>query len=277
MKHRRPVLIALLMIVALFCAFTAEAAVVRETSGGTLSAPLKFTGTTNSGLTVNRLTTAQRNALGDVDDGTVIFNTTTGVWNFYDGTTWLAFVPTTGGAISGTSVYPDSVLRVTDNGTDGGGAISGTATGNTGVGLYGYSSGTNGAAVSFQATGTGAVGAFGGSLHSHSALFRPIWENGVTNNFSVVRIEPKFDQAATVYAWQIGEAFGDPATDTKAACDFNGDCVERSVKLTGGTRPTCDASARFTFWTVAGGAGVKDTVEVCAKDAGDAYAWRTIY
>lgn len=45
----------------------------------------------------------------------------------------------------------------------------------------------------------------------------------------------------------------------------------------GVAKPTCNAGNRGTFWQVFGGAGVKDTVEVCAKDAGDAYAWRTIY
>ena len=31
------------------------------------------------------------------------------------------------------------------------------------------------------------------------------------------------------------------------------------------------------YWHDFGGAGVKDTVEVCAKAADDTYAWRTIY
>lgn len=44
-----------------------------------------------------------------------------------------------------------------------------------------------------------------------------------------------------------------------------------------GTKPTCDSSTRFAIWVDEGGAGVKDTVDVCAKDAGDAYAWRTLY
>lgn len=46
------------------------------------------------------------------------------------------------------------------------------------------------------------------------------------------------------------------------------------------TRPTCVAAYRFTFWTVqgvTGGIATADTVAVCAKDAADAYAWRTIY
>lgn len=53
--------------------------------------------------------------------------------------------------------------------------------------------------------------------------------------------------------------------------------VGNAVQLTTGTRPACAASYRGTFWYVAGGSGVKDTVEVCAKDAANAYAWRAIY
>lgn len=48
------------------------------------------------------------------------------------------------------------------------------------------------------------------------------------------------------------------------------------VRLVGGTRPTCDATHQFTFFAV-NGSGVKDTVEVCAKDASSVYAWRTLY
>jgi hypothetical protein len=42
-------------------------------------------------------------------------------------------------------------------------------------------------------------------------------------------------------------------------------------------KPTCSSTVRGTFWATQGAAGVQDTVEVCAKDAADAYAWRTIY
>lgn len=44
-----------------------------------------------------------------------------------------------------------------------------------------------------------------------------------------------------------------------------------------GSKPTCDAAHRGTAFYVAGGGGVKDTFEVCGKDASDVYAWRTIY
>ncbi len=62
-------------------------------------------------------------------------------------------------------------------------------------------------------------------------------------------------------------------TSSSAALEVNG-----GVKLNTATaKPTCSSTTRGTFWVVQSGAGVKDTVEVCAKDAGDAYAWRTIY
>jgi len=37
------------------------------------------------------------------------------------------------------------------------------------------------------------------------------------------------------------------------------------------------AVQRGRFWQTLGGTGVKDAVTVCAKDTGDAYAWRSIY
>lgn len=42
-------------------------------------------------------------------------------------------------------------------------------------------------------------------------------------------------------------------------------------------KPACGAGTRGTFWASQGGVGVKDSVEICAKDAADAYGWRTIY
>jgi hypothetical protein len=57
------------------------------------------------------------------------------------------------------------------------------------------------------------------------------------------------------------------------------------LDVTGGVRlnkdnsgkPSCDATTRGTFWFTQGGAGVKDSAEVCAKDAANGFAWRTLY
>jgi hypothetical protein len=42
-------------------------------------------------------------------------------------------------------------------------------------------------------------------------------------------------------------------------------------------QPVCNSTTRGTLWMTNGGAGVKDAVQVCAKDATDTYAWRTLY
>jgi hypothetical protein len=51
----------------------------------------------------------------------------------------------------------------------------------------------------------------------------------------------------------------------------------KSLTLDTQAAPTCDAAHRGQFNYVAGGSGVKDIVQVCAKDVANAYAWRTIY
>lgn len=55
--------------------------------------------------------------------------------------------------------------------------------------------------------------------------------------------------------------------------------VNGGVKLnTTTTIPTCDSTtSRGTIWLTQGAAGAKDSLQVCAKDSSDVYAWRTIY
>jgi hypothetical protein len=54
--------------------------------------------------------------------------------------------------------------------------------------------------------------------------------------------------------------------------------VDGGLRLdTATAKPACSVSTRGTFWVTQGATNVKDSVEVCAKDAANAYAWRTIY
>lgn len=54
--------------------------------------------------------------------------------------------------------------------------------------------------------------------------------------------------------------------------------VNRGIKFnTAVSRPTCNDGNRGIQWFTLGGSGVKDALEICAKDAGDAYAWRLLY
>jgi hypothetical protein len=50
-----------------------------------------------------------------------------------------------------------------------------------------------------------------------------------------------------------------------------------ALGLLGEAQPACGAAVRGRTWFVAGATGVKDSYSVCAKDATNAYAWRTIY
>ena len=43
-----------------------------------------------------------------------------------------------------------------------------------------------------------------------------------------------------------------------------------------GTRPTCTAETRGTFWVNKGGAGVADVPQMCLKNAEDTFSWRNI-
>lgn len=49
------------------------------------------------------------------------------------------------------------------------------------------------------------------------------------------------------------------------------------IQIVGATQPSCDAAHRGAIWYVAGGPGVKDTLNICAKDTADSYFWRIIY
>jgi hypothetical protein len=53
--------------------------------------------------------------------------------------------------------------------------------------------------------------------------------------------------------------------------------VNKAIQLTTGTKPACDATYRGTFWYVAGGTGVADTMEVCRKDAANNFAWVSVF
>lgn len=50
-----------------------------------------------------------------------------------------------------------------------------------------------------------------------------------------------------------------------------------ALRLGGTTAPTCNSTNRGKLFQVYGGAGVKDLVEVCTKDAADVYAYRPLY
>lgn len=78
---------------------------------------------------------------------------------------------------------------------------------------------------------------------------------------------------------KVGDIWYDLSTDiARVAVDTTPPAIVWMPIATATTAAAaCDVNHAGALKYVAGGAGVKDTVQVCAKDSGDAYAWRTIY
>lgn len=70
------------------------------------------------------------------------------------------------------------------------------------------------------------------------------------------------------YAGNVGIGTTSPATQL----EVNGGLALKTATA----KPTCNSSTRGTFWFTQAGAGVKDSIEACSKDAADAYAWSTL-
>lgn len=54
----------------------------------------------------------------------------------------------------------------------------------------------------------------------------------------------------------------------------NGVAVTNGLILNSAAKPACAVGIRGKLWYVAGGAGIADSAEICAKSSADAYAWR---
>jgi hypothetical protein len=76
--------------VTLFASSTFDAAGDNTLTGiNTFAGKILFSGATNSGLTVNNLTTTQRDALVSPTNGTIIYNTTVGEFQIRQGGAWV--------------------------------------------------------------------------------------------------------------------------------------------------------------------------------------------
>jgi hypothetical protein len=70
------------------------------------------------------------------------------------------------------------------------------------------------------------------------------------------------------------------SVDESGNVDADGDISGTTLTVVGGpvaSQPACDSTRRGMLWFTQGVPTVKDTLEVCAKDAGDAYVWRTLW
>lgn len=97
--------------------------------------------------------------------------------------------------------------------------------------------------------------------------------DGAPSGTSSLSIDaPGSGEGTTITGVTLGSFIKIRRTGNNAAGMYNG-----SLWLPNDAEPMCDASTRGQLLMVQGGSGVKDTVRVCAKDAANAYAWRTLY
>jgi hypothetical protein len=83
---------------------------------------------------------------------------------------------------------------------------------------------------------------------------------------------PKFTVASDGHIYTAGKVNIYATGTTGRELEVNGGLRLITTKV----KPTCNANARGTFWVTQGAPGQADLVEVCTKDAADAYGWRTV-
>jgi hypothetical protein len=86
--------------------------------------------------------------------------------------------------------------------------------------------------------------------------------------------------ASTQVVIAAGAAQTQPLTQWVAADGTAGARISADgalQNLPSGPKPACAEPVRGMFWHEQGAAGVKDSVEVCAKDAADVYNWRALF
>jgi hypothetical protein len=118
----------------------------------------------------------------------------------------------------------------------------------------------------------GYAGTGGGFGANNTAAFRFLAnENHTDTNHRGTRADMALTPNGANTRQIVQTWYGSGDSDVLGRLDATG------VKLKTQVAPTCDSAHRGMLNYTAGGAGVKDSVEVCAKAADDSYAWRVVY
>ena len=185
--------------------------------------------------------------------------------------TWQDPTGGSGGAISGATAGGVLVANAGTTGTTDPG-FSYLATGAT---IRQYNLG-NDAATDYERVKSGWNGSdfetkyeYGGTGDPYYKNFR--WTAASAGQFS-------WDSGGNQLTWTQGSLipyYGAPVLGS-TSWPWTGAYIQ-ALHLVTASAPTCDATVRGQINYTAGGTGVQDIVQVCAKDATDTYAWRTIY
>jgi len=105
-----------------------------------------------------------------------------------------------------------------------------------------------------------------------------IWADSSAFNFnSSANKELAFRSTGGIRFVTVIDGNGNPTKTVSLASNGNL-TVNGGVRLnTTATKPTCSFSYRGYLWFTQGATDTKDALEVCSKDASDAYAWALLY
>jgi len=125
----------------------------------------------------------------------------------------------------------------------------------------------------------------GGNIGEIFAISAPDSDLALYSNGDVfIDLDNNNDAANAQFAIYNGTDNSVFTVDENGDVNADGTVAGNAVKVVGGpaaSKPTCvDATNRGMLWFtqgITGGGATTDTLEVCAKDAADTYAWRTLW
>ncbi|MDW8279550.1 MAG: prepilin-type N-terminal cleavage/methylation domain-containing protein [bacterium] len=94
-----------------------------------------------------------------------------------------------------------------------------------------------------------------------------------TTNFYKIGAQAGEWQSINNTIYFSGSNVGINVSNPQATLEINGG-LRINTSL---SQPSCSASTRGTVWISQGGGGIKDSVQVCVKNASDTYQWFSIY
>ena len=143
----------------------------------------------------------------------------------------------------------------------------------TSTGVGGYFTARPDASLDLDGTGTywvgGVYGEVAGTINYTPASGAVAGVIGVDNAAGTANSYAGYFVGDSYFSGEVGIGTTTPGQKLE---------VNGGIRLnTTTSKPTCDVDTRGTLWFTQGGTSVADTLEVCAKNAGDTYAWVPLY
>lgn len=128
--------------------------------------------------------------------------------------------------------------------------------------------------------GTFAFSGYDGAAYQTGALLEVFVDGAVSSGsvpsrFSIVTGNSYSNRAERLVVKSSGSVgIGTAAPTQKLEVKDGGVRINTAANV---TKPACDSTTRGTFWITQSGAGAEDVLEVCVKNASEAYVWKAVW